>query len=52
MEDLVTRGTSVESLVSGVEALSRITACQEGAAEVSGCVSSSSLKARNRFHIT
>jgi hypothetical protein len=45
MEDLVTLGAS-----SGVEGLSGITACQEGAAKKSGCISSSSLKARNRLH--
>jgi hypothetical protein len=50
MEDLVTRGTSAGSSVSGTEALSGITAYREGAAGVSSCVSSSSLKTRNGFH--
>jgi hypothetical protein len=52
MEDLVTLGASAESSVSGAEGLSGIIACREKAAETSGCGSSSSLKARNRFHIT
>jgi hypothetical protein len=52
MEDLVTLGALADSSVSGTEGLSGITACGEGAAVPSGCVSSSSLQTGNGFYAT